>query len=221
MNFVLQKKKTFLIITVVFLGFIFTYSRILQAHADESGRVFDDRCNNVNPSLIAYKNSYLQMWNIINNSNKYPEDALANILNEYVSGIKKYLPLENEWIKKDSDFINRWDFQLFEPDYMKNVANLQLKMYEAQRDNAEGIVRVAEDPNSKERFDPTLTDKFKKASQDYFTAFDEAKKRSDWRKYLWKAPPINCPEENLHIPETDINTIFATPAPIPNLNTSG
>ena len=52
----------------VFLSLsIFTYSRILQAHADESGVIFDDRCNNVNPALIAYKNSYLQMWDLMKN----------------------------------------------------------------------------------------------------------------------------------------------------------
>jgi len=213
--------KVFIIILVFTFVSIFLYSKILQAHADEGGKLFDERCNNVNPALIAYKNSYLQMWNIIYGKTKYPQDALLNKLTEYVNGIKKYLPLENDWIQKESAYINRWDFQLFEPDYVKRLANLQVEMYKSQKNSDQEVIRIAENPASGERFDSSLTDKFKKASEDYFKAHDEASKKSDWRKFLWKEPAINCPEENLHIPETDFQSILATPAPIPNFDVSG
>lgn len=207
--------KIFISIFIFICLSIFTYSRILQAQVDESQRIFDDMCNNINPTLIAYKNSYLQMWNLMK-SNGSENDVMAK-MQDYINGIKKYIPLENTWLKKDSVFIDRWDFQLFQPTYMKNLAKLQIAMYQAQRDDAQGILNLYLTPQTQPNFDlaASVAQKVRDTTSAYFAASDAASKMKDWRKLLWREPPVDCPEQNLNIPQTDIQTITATPTPTP------
>ncbi|HWA51961.1 MAG TPA: hypothetical protein VG895_02845 [Patescibacteria group bacterium] len=210
-----MKKKILKITGVTFLILLlatFIYSRILQSQADENGKIFDDRCNNVNPALIAYKNSYLQMWQVMNNNGS--KDEAMQDFNNYISGIQKYIPLENNWLDKDSKYINNWAFQIFQPKYIKDLATLQYNMYKAQRDDAEYIQNLFENPNSQNNTDPTIPAKnLQDASNKYFSAQDAASKKKDWRKLLWTEPPVNCDRKNLIIPNTSIDNIFATPVP--------
>ena len=46
-----------------------------------------------------------------------------------------YVEKESEWLDAQSAHINSWDFQLFEPWYIKQAGDYQLKMYEAYRAN--------------------------------------------------------------------------------------
>lgn len=210
-NKILNHKKVLLFILFTPILAVFIYSRILQAHADEGGKLFDDRCNNVNPTLIAYKNSYIQMWRLIKNNGN--QEEAKNKFMDYQNGIKKYLPLESDWLKKQSDFTTRWDFQFFEPDYVKNLAKLQIAMYQAERDNSANILSLFENPKTTENFDASTVKRFQEASAAYFKAYDEANKIDDWRKLLWKQPDINCPEQNLIIPDTSLDKIFPSPVP--------
>lgn len=189
----------------------FIYSRILQSQADENGKIFDDRCNNVNPALIAYKNSYLQMWQVMNNNGS--KDEAMQDFNNYISGIQKYIPLENKWLDEDSKYINNWTFQIFQPKYIKDLATLQYNMYKAQRDDANSILNLWNNPQSANNFDASAADNLQKASDAYYSAYDAAKNKKDWRKFLWTEPQVDCDPKNLIIPNTSIDNTFATPSP--------
>ncbi len=214
----ISRKKILLVIFAVSISAVFIYSRILQSHADESGMIFDDRCNNVNPTLISYKNSFLQMWQTINDNGS--SEKVNSEMDNYNKGIAKYLPLESEWLKKQSAFITRWDFQFFEPDYVKDLAKLQLEMYQAQRDNAAYTLNLFENPKEPENFNVSAAKKYIDASNAYFEAYEIANKKDDWRKLLWKAPPINCDPKNLVIPDTSLDKIFPNPVPTTSIDPS-
>lgn len=203
------------IVLVIFIVLIGVYSRILQAHADESQRIFDDRCNNVNPVLIKYKQAYLDMVNLMKTDPQPKSEPIINLYNQYLDGIRAYLPLEKSWLEKQRTFVNRWDFQTFEPKYMKDLAIAQTDMYQAYFDHAKSIIDIADNQSTNSA--TVEKDNLYIASDKYFRLQDEATNLMDWRKLLWKEPPVNCPEKNLEIPETGgaLEKIFGEPTPEP------
>lgn len=211
-------------VIMVFLVSIWGYSRVLQNLVNESGRLFDDRCNNVSPTLIAYKNSYLRWRNLEKEPDKLTNQKFMDGMNEYVNGVKAYIPLEESWLKRQSEYINRWDFRLFMPKYMKDLAQYQLEMFQSYRNQAMTIIQLFETADNTGRTEPPewidmlASKKMLEASDKYFAAYDEDNNKLDWRKLLWKPPPINCPDENLIIPDTSIDKIFPSSTPTPTNN---
>ncbi len=199
------------------IALIGVYSRILQSHANESQKIFDDRCNNVNPILIKYKQAYLDMVNLMKTDPQPKSEPILNLYNQYLGGIRAYLPLEKSWLEKQRVFVNRWDFQTFEPKYMKDLATAQTDMYQAYFNHAKSIIDIAD--NQATHSATVEKDNLYIASDRYFKLRDEAIKIVDWRKFLWKMPPVNCPEKNLNIPETGgaLENTPDSPSPIPEL----
>ncbi len=204
-----QTAKILVVVLFTFITFTFLYSRILQAQINKSGRLFDERCNKVNPAMISYKNSYLQFWEMIKNPKNHTKEETRGKMAEYIEGIKKYIPLEDGWLSKQTSFVESWDFQAFQPKYVKDLAILQLKMYTSQRDST----RIIPDLWEGKPYDSTLAKKAQEDTDNYFEAYENAKEMKDWRKRLWQSPPLNCPEENLIIPDTDINSILPSASP--------
>jgi len=201
---------------------ILGYSRLLQNLANEGGKLFDDRCNNVNPALISYKNAYLEMMKLLNNKDSKPSQQLQlqiqTKLSDYISGIKAYIPLEEAWVNKQSKFVKRWDFIYLQPEFIKNLSIYQLEMYQGYLDHAKATIALMDSVGTSKASELRAVaneagQRKVDASKRYFTAFDQATKRSDWRKLLWKSPPVNCPEENLIITDTSFDTIFPSPTP--------
>jgi hypothetical protein len=227
-------KKLFRII-VILLGLSITifcvYIYKLRTLAVEGNRIFELRCTTVNPHLIGYKNSFLKSIDYLKNPQNYKKEDYLKFETGYLDGMKNYVIEEDKWLETQRKFDQSWEFQLFEPWYMKEGSILQMKMYESYRDDAvakldllkitdfndEKAVKEVMDKNTRVR------NQLEDSKQQYFDFSDKAWKLSDWRKIFGRVPvPKGCTEENMKIPDTVgalelLNTPPPQPKAIPGL----
>ena len=199
------------------------YAYKLRSLAYEGNNLFEQRCLQVNPHLIAYKNSFLVMADMINNPSNYEAGSGAGVFENYIAEAKNYLEAENEWLSTQSAYINRWDFQIFEPWYIKQAANYQIQMYEGYRDGAKYMIEIYNADGATEELWNKMDEA--KAKRDrysdlYFKFGNEATEIFDLRKFLAIVPaPEGCTEENMTIPNTSDSIDWGesdepTPAPV-------
>lgn len=216
-------KISLILLGIVVLIFCF-YIYKLRTLALEGNKIFELRCTTVNPPLIAYKNAFLKQADILNigNTSKSAINDYVTYYGEYVSGVRKYVVEENKWLVTNKKYINRWDFKLIEPWYIKQAAEYQQKMYESYFEDARGILDIIDEKIPVENVSLDHSENRKKlddAKQKYFDFFDQALEVSDWRKFIGSLPvPDGCNEENMAIPDTSgaINW-NGTPTPQPKV----
>lgn len=195
-----------ILVGISILGFgIYVYK--LHSLAVAGNKIFELRCTTVNPPLIAYKNSFLKFANYVNSPDKQNEDeAMKSFFEDYFNSMREYVVQESKWLETNRQYLNRWDFKLIEPWYIKQAGDYQLKMYEGYRDDALGLLAILD----KNEPDDKLTAKHlaarkrrDEAEEKYFDFFDKAVEISDWRKMFSNIPiPKGCTEENMTIPQT-------------------
>jgi hypothetical protein len=119
--------------------------------------------------------------------------------------MKNYVKEENKWLAIQNKLIKRWDFQLIEPWYTKKAEDLQWKMYEAYRDDAQYILDLGEKkPVPKDFPNLNVRDTRDKVSQEYFDFYTKAIAIKDWKKFFGRVSlPKVCTEKNLTIPNTE------------------
>ena len=197
--------------------------------AIEGWKLFNDRCNSVNPTLIKVRNTHLALGAAVSGRATPSAEQFSGDLGVLLTSADKYIELERNWLDKQSAFMNRWDFKLLAPDYVKTAGKYQLAMYEAYYKYYKVVSDMnkagdkAKETGTEFQFEgsPTeLMSKFQEerwANQDlYFDAFDKGLEIKDWRKYFAQVPPPDCPEENMNIPEY----YSPTPTSIPTTNDS-
>jgi len=217
--------KIYISIPVLLVIIFGLYLYDLHALAVEGNKIFEQRCLVVNPPLIAYKNSFLKFANFINSPDKYSSDQIAGFYGGYIDGMRKYTQEENKWLTTDRKYLDRWDFKLIEPWYIKVGGEYQWKMYEGYRDDAKYILKSFDEkvmtPETEARM-KEAKDRTDKYTQLYFSFFDDASKISDWRKIFGNVPmPKGCNKGNLTIPNTtgSINWGDNSDSPSPTIPT--
>jgi hypothetical protein len=193
-----------IIILVLLTSGFYLYD--LHSSMVEANNIFALRCTTVNPPLIAYKTAFLGFADAIQNPNNYTKKQTIGFYNDYNSGMKKYVVEENKWLSLQNNFINRWDFKLFQPWYIKKAELLQWNMYEGYRNDAQYLIDIADqkivlkDPFSSNN---EVRDRRDKASEEYFSFYKQAIEIKDWRKFIQYVPyPSVCTEKNTTIPNT-------------------
>lgn len=195
-----------IVLLIIVIGF---YLYKLHALALEGNSLFEYRCLHVNPPLISYKNSFLKYADFLNTypNTKYTPEEVQGFLDGYINGMRAYIPEETKWLDMQKKFINRWDYQLIEPWYIKEGGTYQWKMYEGYRDDAVSLLNITDNPDSAK--DVKLGDVSEQRqrrdtySQKYFVFFEKASEIRDWRKFFGTVPvPKGCTEENIMIPDT-------------------
>lgn len=208
--------------------FVFYVSK-LHSLAIEGNTIFEYRCLHVNPPLIGYKNSFLKYADFMNTypNTKYTPEQVQGFIDGYISGMRAYVPEETKWLDVQKKFIDRWDYQLIEPWYIKEGGVYQWKMYEGYRDDASSLLRTFDHPETapKDLKPGDVTEEKQRRdtySQKYFDHYEKAVQIRDWRKFFGTVPiPKGCTEENIMIPNTsgsidwerDPNS--ATPSSVP------
>lgn len=206
-----------IVLILIIFGF---YLYKLHALMVEANDIFAIRCTTVNPPLISYKTSFLNFADYLQHPDKYKEKDVKVFYNGYISGMRKYVKEENKWLTIQDSFIKRWDYQLIEPWYIKKAEDLQWKMYQAYRDDAQYLLDIGDqkiilkDPFSGASEPRDRRDKY---SQEYFDFYIKATEIRDWRKFFGYVPfPNVCNEKNTTIPNTsgsiDWNGKSATPS---------
>lgn len=203
-------KKLFKIIIIlvgisIFIFGIYIYE--LHSLAVAGNKIFEFRCTTVNPPLIAYKNSFLKFASYLNSPDKQnEEEAMKSFFEDYFVSMREYVVRENKWLEMNRQYLNRWDFKLIEPWYIKQAGDYQLKMYEGYRDDAQGLLDISDNNEPDDKLNIKHLEARKRrdeAEEKYFDFFDKAVEISDWRKIFSNVPvPKGCTEENMTIPQT-------------------
>ena len=212
------------IVVLPLLGIVAFGVYVFEAHrlAVEGNNIFAYRCNNVNPPLIAYKNSFLKFANCINNPNQCSTDEGVNFFGDYETGLQAYVPEETKWLNMEQSYMNQWDFKLFAPSYFKQAGEYEFKMYEGYRDDAKYILALSDqsqDPailNTKQQDARNQRNKY---AQLYFDLFNKTVGTKIWIKPFWRVDaPTSCNEQNMTIPDTGGSINWEgkpSPSPIP------
>lgn len=208
-----------LLVIFILIGFgIYIYK--LRSLAYEMNSQFEHRCLYVHPPLISYKNSFLEIADYFNNPEGYPETNIGTAFEDYTSDMKVYIEKENKWLESQKAFINRWDFKLFEPWYIKQTAEYEWKMYEGYRDDAKYMIEtfdaggMTDEINAKFNEARDRRDKYQKLYDEFY---NQALIIRDWRKRFTSLPlPEGCNEENTTIPNTSGSIDWRNDAPTQN-----
>lgn len=200
------------------------YAYKYHSLAMEGWRLFNERCNNVNPLLIKTRNIHLALGAATSGKASPSAEQFENDLISLPKYADQYLSLERVWLDKQGAYLNRWDFNLFEPEYLKIAGKYQLAMYQAyynyyktlssffnnafeakatgnESKNNGNIVELMDEYSNEIRTNRDL----------YNQAFDKGAEIKDWRKKLAQVPEPDCFLENLIIPEY----YLPSPTPIP------
>lgn len=203
----MRKIVKFLGIILVVFALVFSfYLYKLHSLAVEGNNLFGYRCAKVNPHLIGYKNSFLKFADAIMHPDKYSTEEARSFYDGYISGMRRYITEEDKWLVMQQKYIDRWDFRLVEPWYMKQAAVYQLKMYQGYRDDVAHMLSFVDNPKSAEGV--TSAYSTERQTRDlntkiYFDFYRKAQEINDWRKIFGNVPlPKECTPENLNIPDT-------------------
>ena len=198
-------KKSKLIVLFVGIAFlvVILYAVKLRSVGAEGNKIYEERCLNVNPHLIAYKQSFLDFADA---AKSFKESDGADYLVKYINEMKLYVPEENKWIEKQEKYISSWGFTYLMPDFMKQAAFYQLEMYKAYRDEAQILTGSIDKKGLSEDF----VEKFKEARERkakyvnlYNELYTERSAKFDIRMIFISQPtPSGCTKENTIIPST-------------------
>lgn len=203
------------LLSAVSFGF---YLYKLHTLAVEGNKIFEYRCTNVNPHLIRYKNSFLKFADCIKMDDVCSNEEVTEAFGGYISGMENYVPEENKWLDMQKAYMDRWDFKLIEPWYIKQAGEYQWKMYEGYRDDAKALTATFKQGEMNE--DAFIIQSEARSRRDdyeqkYYDLFDQAVAIRDWRKMFANVPvPKGCTEENLTIPNTG-GVFDPAPTPLP------
>jgi hypothetical protein len=221
-----KKKKIFkmlLVLPVLFIVMFGVYIYKLHALALEGNKIFEQRCLKVNPHLISYKNSFLKFAGCINDPEKCSNEDVKNFWNGYISEMRAYVTEEDKWLEVEKKYINRWDFKLIAPWYVKEVSIYQLEMYRGYRDEAFYILKQYDNKKTDQELMAKVYEARERRNK-YVdlndNLFEKIWSIRDWRKIFANMPvPAGCTDENTIIPETSgaINLEEKPATPVPTI----
>ncbi len=179
----------------------------------EGWKLFNSRCREVNPYLVQVRKQHLELGDAINgDSVKLSADQVVPKIRELVFKTREYLSKEAKWNSDYSDFLNRLDVKLIEPEYIKVAGKYQLGMYQAYYDYYSALndffsysmgIGVSTDSAKSHDAYAIFMNKGEELAKNktlYFEAVDKGLNVVDWRKALGRVPDSECKEEDLRIP---------------------
>lgn len=223
----LKKILKYLLVFIIISIFLFLYYLYkLRSLAIEWNKIFGWRCRNVNPLLISYKNYFLKYAQYINKliEKEYLSDEeikeAVKYFKLYLETMKKYTEAEKNWLSIQKKFMERWDFKLFAPWYIKKGSLYQYQMYQGYLEDAVYILNIQKNKKEFKTVNKEESEARKKRNQainQYNQFLNNLKKIKDWRRYLMNVPlDESCTEENLVIPNTEgVIEWNKNPSPIP------
>ena len=180
----------------------FQYQRLVN----EGSILADNQCLKVNPILIDKKNSYIISMQAIKDSNY---DEYEKQTDFYFEASKQYVTLQTEWLNAQKKFIDRWDFQYFNPSYIKNAAKYQYDSRLADMESTKLLI----DSYEVAQLNKSLSEELALKSMEQIKKRDDADKKYneiwdnpgklDWRTRFIKVPASKCPDENFNFPDVE------------------
>ncbi len=189
------------------LGSYFIVSILAYQHLINVGSTLaDNQCLKVNPFIIERKNTYIKSMQALKDSDSkaYERENAA-----YLAASNKYIKEQEEWLKSQKKYIDRWDFQYFNPEYVKDAAMTQFVSRAADLESTKLIVEaflikdlnmsIAEEDGKKAMEQIKIRNA---ADKKYDEIWDNPGKL-DWRTRFVKVPASQCPDENFNFPDVE------------------
>lgn len=210
-----MKKIKLLILFIVITVFLFgTYIYKYQQIVNEGSYLADEHCIKVNPLVISRKNEYINQIQLMQASASAQEvqDSISN----YLEISNSYLTQEKIWLEKQKRFLSKWEFNLLMPQYIKEGANSQYSMYEADFLSSTYLTQAffeRDESKQMELSNKVLeeTAKSKAAGDKYNAIWESEKGKTDWRYRFVRVLESKCPRENEDIP--DVQNPFLPKSP--------
>lgn len=195
-----------------FIFSIFEYQRIVN----EGTVLADNQCLKVNPIIIDRKNSYIKSLQALKDNNYKEYEKQTEI---YFKTSKEYVSEQTKWLDTEKKYIDRWDFQYFNPSYVKAAAQYQYDSRKADMESTKLLIDSYEVSQLNKSLSEELALKSVKqikirndADKKYDAIWDNPGKL-DWRTRFIKVPASKCPDENFNIPDVED---FLNPKSIPS-----
>ncbi len=211
-NFHSKKVRVVLAISLIGIVLFSMYIWKFQQVVTEGSLLVDEHCIKVNPLIIDRKNKYTDQYNIMTAQGSVDEymDALA----KYRVSAATYTKEEKIWLDKQRKYLDSKDFNQLMPDYMKEAANHQYNMYEAQYLSSFYLLQDFEEIDKGKQADLGKkvleeTNRSNDEQDKYNAVWEREKGKSDWRFNFVKVPVSKCPAENNDFPE--VPNPFAPP----------
>lgn len=217
MNF--KKLLPFVVIAIIiFVGYIFEYQQLVT----EGSLLADEHRIKVNPLIIDRKNKYQDEWNLIMASASATQ--VEDSVNKYFQASDAFIKEEQGWLAKQKRYLNSKAFNLLMPSYIKEAANFQYQMYEADYNSSVYLNQGFKETDKNKQVELgnkvlEETAKSKEAGDKYSGIWEREKGRSDWIYYFVKVPQSKCPKKNNDFP--NVFNPFVTPVPVSNTETKG
>lgn len=190
---------------------VFAYQKLVN----EGSVLADNQCLNVNPIIISRKNSYIKSLQAINDNDFEEYEKQTD---NYFKFSKEYVAAQTKWLEDQNKFVNRWDFQHFNPSYIKNAANHQYYSRLADMESTKLLI----DSYEVAQLNKSLSEELALKSMEKIKIRNDADKKYDeiwnnpgkldWRTRFIKVPTSKCPDENFNIPDVDE---FLNPESVP------
>lgn len=187
-----------------------------QRLVNEGSVLADNQCLKVNPVIIDRKNSYIKSIQALKDNDYKEYEKQTDI---YFKASKQYVSLQSDWLDTQKKYINRWDFQYFNPSYVKTAAKYQYDSRMADMESTKFLI----DSYEVSQLNKSLSEELAlKSMEKIKTRNDLDKKYSDiwdnpgkldWRTRFIKVPASKCPDENFNIPDVED---FLNPKSVPS-----
>lgn len=212
-------KKIALIICIpVILAISYSIFSITQYQrlVNEGSELADNQCLKVNPVIIARKNSYIKSIQALkdNNYKEYEKQT-----DSYFMESKQYVALQSEWLDTQKKYIDKWDFQYFNPSYIKTAAKYQYDSRKADMESTKLLI----DSYEVTQLNKSLSEELALKSMEKIKIRNDLDKKYsdiwdnpgklDWRTRFIKVPASKCPDENFNIPDVED---FLNPKSVPS-----
>lgn len=191
-----------LLVTGYFLFSLLMYQRLVN----ESAVLEDNQCLTVNPLIIERKNSYIREIEAAKANN---QDEFFKEIDNYFGISKKLVTAQKIWLDDQKVYMDRWDFQYFIPDYMKEAALIQFTARNADMKSTQYLIDSYKAFQINKSLAKELGDKameqikIRNEAEKKYDEFLDAPRKLDWRSRFTKVPASKCPDENFDIPDVD------------------
>lgn len=192
-----------LVLTIGYFAFsLFMYQRLVN----KGSVLADNQCLKVNPLIIERKNSYIKEMDALKSKDV---DAYLKEMDNYYNISRKFVAAQKTWLDEQKAYIDRWDFQYFIPDYMKEAAMTQFVSRDADRKSTQYLIDSYEVYQLNESLAKELgvkamdQIKIRNAAEKKYDEIFDAPRKLDWRTRFIKVPASKCPDKNFDIPNVD------------------
>lgn len=201
-----MSKRLLLIPVIAVAGYFFISLMMYQRLVNEGSVLADNQCLKVNPIIIERKNAYLKsMQALKDNDTKTYEKETDN----YLGASNKYVKEQEAWLKAQKKYIDGWDFQYFNPSYVKDAAMTQFVSRAADVESTKLLVEafyvkdlnmsIAEE-DGKKAMDQI---KIRNAADKKYDEIWDHPGKLDWRTRFIRVPQTKCPDENFNFPDVE------------------